>query len=720
MDVSHLLEGLNAPQREAVTSTAPAVMVIAGAGSGKTRVLTHRVSWLIEVERLSPYSILAVTFTNKAAAEMRSRIETQLDMSSRGLWVGTFHGISHRLLRMHWREAGLPQQFQIIDSDDQKRLVKRVIKERDLDPANYPPAQVQWWINNRKDEGLRAANIDAEGDHYLSTMVQLYTDYEAACERGGMVDFAELLLRSNELWLNQPELLKHYQERFAHILVDEFQDTNTLQYAWIRNLAGEHTRMFIVGDDDQAIYGWRGAKVENINRYERELAPVEVIKLEQNYRSTQTILSAANGLITHNHERHGKNLWSNGEEGEPIDLYAAFNEQEEARYVIDQIEEFIAAGGDRDQAAILYRSNAQSRTFEEQLVQRGTPYKVYGGLRFFDRAEVRDGLAYLRLVANRNDDAAFERVVNHPPRGIGGRTLELLRAEARKRDHSLWAVAQDSSSSGLTSRAVGAIQRFCDLIEQIANACNNSSLAEKIETTINQCGLLDHFAGQRSEKEQARVENLEELVNAGNLYQPDEEEADLDPLSTFLSHAALEAGESQGDAWEKCVQLMTLHSAKGLEFDLVFLTGMEEGLFPHSRSIEEPGRLEEERRLCYVGMTRARQTLCLTHAEARRLHGETRITAPSRFVREIPAEYLHEVKMRGQIEAPVYRPGSSLSNAQPTANGLRLGQLVAHAKFGEGVITDIEGDGTRQRVQVEFNTVGSKWLMTDYANLQPA
>lgn len=719
MDISHLLDDLNPPQREAVTSTAPAIMVIAGAGSGKTRVLTHRVSWLIEVERLSPYSILAVTFTNKAAAEMRGRIETQLNMSTRGLWVGTFHSIAHRLLRMHWREAGLPQQFQILDSDDQKRLVKRVIRERELDPAHYPPPQVQWWINNRKDEGLRAANIDAEGDHYLSTMVQLYHDYEAACERGGMVDFAELLLRSNELWLNQPVLLKQYQERFAHILVDEFQDTNALQYAWIRNLSGKDTQMFIVGDDDQAIYGWRGALVENITRYEQELAPVEVIKLEQNYRSTQTILSAANGLIEHNHERHGKNLWSDGEEGEPITLYAAFNEQEEARYVIDQIEASIADGADRDQSAILYRSNAQSRAFEELLMQRNIPYKVYGGLRFFERAEVRDGLAYLRLVANRNDDAAFERVVNHPPRGIGNRTLELLRGEARRVNQSLWTTAQNGSAWGLSGRAAGALQKFSELIEDIARECADTSLADSIETTINRCGLLEHFAGQRSEKEQARVENLEELVNAGSLYQPDDEESELDPLSTFLSHAALEAGENQGDAWEKCVQLMTLHSAKGLEFDQVFLTGMEEGLFPHSRSIEEPGRLEEERRLCYVGMTRARQTLCVTHAEARRLHGDTRITSPSRFIREIPADHLREVRIRGQVEAPVYRPGSSLSSAQPTANGLRLGQLVAHAKFGEGVIMDIEGDGSRQRVQVEFSEVGSKWLMTDYANLQP-
>lgn len=715
MDLSHLLDGLNPPQREAVTSTAPAVMVIAGAGSGKTRVLTHRVSWLIEVERLSPYSILAVTFTNKAAAEMRSRIETQLNISSRGLWVGTFHGISHRLLRMHWQEAGLPQQFQILDNDDQKRLVKRIIKERDLDPANYPPAQLQWWINARKDEGLRAANIDAEGDHYLTTMVQLYHDYEAACERGGMVDFAELLLRSNELWLNQPALLKHYQERFSHILVDEFQDTNALQYAWIRNLSSKDTGMFIVGDDDQAIYGWRGAQVENINRYERELAPVEVIKLEQNYRSTQTILSAANGLIGHNRERHGKNLWSEGEEGAPITLYAAFNEQEEARYVIDQIEEFIAGGGDRDQSAILYRSNAQSRTFEELLVQRAIPYRVYGGQRFYDRAEVRDALAYLRLVSSRNDDAAFERAVNQPPRGIGNRTLELLRAEARKQNQSLWQTAQNGPSWGLSSRAAGAISHFIELIEQIAKDCDNTSLADQIEITVNRCGLLDHFAGQRGEKEQARVENLEELVNAGSLYRQDDEEAELDPLSTFLSHAALEAGESQGNAWEKCVQLMTLHSAKGLEFEQVFLTGMEEGLFPHSRSIEEPGRLEEERRLCYVGMTRARQTLCITHAEARRLHGDTLITAPSRFIREIPAEHLHEVRMRGQVETPIYRP----SVAEPTSNGLRLGQLVTHAKFGEGVITEIEGDGSRQRVQVEFSGVGSKWLMTDYANLQP-
>jgi DNA helicase-2/ATP-dependent DNA helicase PcrA len=497
--------------------------------------------------------------------------------------------------------------------------------------------------------------------------------------------------------------------------VDEFQDTNPLQYAWISNLAGGDTKLFIVGDDDQAIYGWRGAKVENIARFESEQAPVEIIKLEQNYRSSQTILNAANGLIANNQGRHGKNLWSDGEQGEPIPVYGAFNEQEEARYVIDLIEESIAGGGDRDQAAILYRSNAQSRAFEELLVQRAIPYRVYGGLRFFERSEIRDALAYLRMVANRNDDAAFERAVNQPPRGIGNRTLELLRAEARKQDQSLWATAQQSHSWGLSSRAALALQRFAELIDQIALECANQPLAQMIEITTNQCGLLEHFAAQRSEKEQARVENLEELVNAGSLYRPDEEDAELDPLSTFLSHAALEAGENQGDAWEKCVQLMTLHSAKGLEFDLVFLTGMEEGLFPHNRSIEEPGRLEEERRLCYVGMTRARQTLCITYAEARRMHGDTLITAPSRFIREIPAEHLQEVRPTAQVAEPLYRP--ALNNT--TSNGLHLGQLVAHAKFGEGVITDIEGDGSRQRVQVEFSAVGSKWLMTEYANLQP-
>ena len=714
MDLTHLLDGLNPPQREAVTSTASALMVIAGAGSGKTRVLTHRISWLIEVERLSPYAILAVTFTNKAAAEMRGRIEEQLNISSRGLWIGTFHGIAHRLLRMHWKEADLPQQFQIIDSDDQKRLVKRILKARQLDPAQWPPSQVQWWINSRKDEGLRAANVETNEDFYLTTMVQVYHDYEAACRRGGMVDFAELLLRSNELWLNNPVLLKQYQERFAHILVDEFQDTNTLQYAWIRNLATKQTKMFIVGDDDQAIYGWRGAKVENIARYQEELAPVEVIKLEQNYRSTQTILKAANGLIENNRERHGKNLWSDGEEGELINLYTAFNEQEEARYVVDQIEQWVIDGGQRDQSAILYRSNAQSRSFEEQLMQRAIPYRVYGGLRFFERAEVRDALAYLRLVANPNDDAAFERVVNHPPRGIGTRSVDLLRNQARTQDCSLWQAAENATSWGLSSRAAKALTLFADLIKQIASDTAKAGLGETIETTIQQSGLADHFRNQNTEKEQSRVENLDELINAGSGFKLQEEDQEMDLLSAFISHAALEAGENQGDGWEQCVQLMTLHSAKGLEFDLVYLTGMEEGLFPHSRSSEEPGRLEEERRLCYVGMTRARKNLCITHAESRRIHGETRFTSPSRFIREVPSEYLFEIKMGRPVESPAYQQTHFTKQSE---SGFYFGQTVVHATFGEGVILNIEGDGARQRVEVEFPDLGSKWLMTEYANL---
>ncbi len=711
MEQQDILAGLNEPQLEAVTNPAPAVMVIAGAGSGKTRVLTRRISWLIDTGNLSPYAILAVTFTNKAAAEMRSRIEQQLNISTRGLWVGTFHGIAHRLLRMHWKEAELPEQFQILDSDDQKRLVKRLIQARELDPAQWPPAQVQWWINSRKDEGLRASHIDPQDDLYLVRMTELYRDYEAACRRGGMVDFAELLLRSNELWLQHPQLLDHYRQRFAHILVDEFQDTNTLQYAWISNLAGSDANLFVVGDDDQAIYGWRGARVENIKRFESDHAPVEVIKLEQNYRSTQTILSAANGLIAHNLDRHGKNLWSDGETGNPIQLYAAFNEQEEARYVVEQIDQWVAGEGQRDECAILYRSNAQSRSFEEQLMQRGIPYRVYGGLRFFERAEIRDALAYLRLIANRNDDAAFERVVNHPPRGIGNRTLELLREQARRLDQSLWRSAADASSWGLSSRAARALQGFAKLIDEIDEQTRHQSLAEQIETVIQLSGLVEHFNNQRSEKEQARVENLEELVNAGSLFRPPEEEEELPLLSSFLSHAALEAGENQGAEWENCVQLMTLHSAKGLEFERVYLTGMEEGLFPHNRSIEEPGRLEEERRLCYVGMTRARRQLVITHAESRRIHGESMFTSPSRFVSEIPAACLEEIKLRGQVAEPLYRPEFSQDS------GYRLGQSVSHQKFGEGVITGIEGDGARQRVQVQFQQVGSKWLMTDYANL---
>jgi DNA helicase-2/ATP-dependent DNA helicase PcrA len=667
MDVSDILSGLNDAQREAVAAESGNMLVLAGAGSGKTRVLVHRIAWLIRAEQFSPHSILAVTFTNKAAREMRGRIEHMLQMPSHGLWVGTFHGLAHRLLKMHWQEAGLPQNFQILDSDDQLRLVKRVCRELQLDEARWPPKQAQWYINGQKDEGLRAAHIEVPlGDLYLKTMQRVYAAYEEACERGGMVDFAELLLRAHELWLKSPQVLAHYQQRFRQILVDEFQDTNTIQYAWLRVLAGEHIPVVAVGDDDQSIYGWRGAKIENIQRFADDFDATRTVRLEQNYRSTQTILRAANAVIAHNAGRLGKELWSAGEDGEPIQLYAGFNEQDEARFIVEQIEHWIDGGEPRRSVAILYRSNAQSRVLEEALLRQGLPYRVYGGQRFYERLEIRNAMAYLRLLVSRGDDAAIERVINTPPRGIGNKTLETLRDTARTHQCSLWqAMALCAEHKLLPSRALGALEGFGVLIDELDTATDPLTLEELVDTVVQRSGLIEFHRSEKGEKGQARVENLEELVSAARSFVP--EEGDLSPLQQFVDSAALDAGEGQADAHEDSVQLMTLHSAKGLEFPLVFLAGMEENLFPHRMSAEEPGRLEEERRLCYVGITRAMQRLVLTYAESRRLHGADSYNTPSRFVREIPADLVNEVRLQTRITRPVSR----MASAAPTAAAIR-------------------------------------------------
>ncbi len=714
MDVTRLLDPLNDAQRVAVTAPPGSLLILAGAGSGKTRVLVHRIAWLIETGQVSPFGILAVTFTNKAAAEMRGRIEQLLGVSVGGMWVGTFHGLAHRLLRAHWREANLPQTFQILDSEDQYRAVRRVLKALNLDEAQWAPRQAQWFINARKDEGRRPQQLDDNGDPHLRQMLRIYRAYEEMCERSGLVDFAELLLRAHELWRNSPVLLAHYQQRFHAILVDEFQDTNAIQYDWLRLLAGKENKLFMVGDDDQSIYGWRGARIENIQQFSKDYPDTRVLRLEQNYRSTATILNAANALIAHNNGRLGKNLWTAGEQGSPILVYSAFNDLDEARFVVERIRQWVAQGGRRVEAAVLYRSNAQSRVLEEALLQAAMPYRVYGGLRFFERAEIKDALAYLRLIANRSDDASFERVVNLPTRGIGDSSLEAIRAEARARGVNLWQATQTlTSQSRLPARATSAVAGFLNLIERLAQETGGLKLAEQTEHILQHSGLLDHHAKDKGEKAQARLENLEELVNAARYFNFEEQQG-LDPLSAFLAHAALEAGEGQGQAWEDCVQLMTLHSAKGLEFPLVFLTGMEEGLFPHQMSVEEPGRLEEERRLCYVGMTRARRHLYLTHAETRRLHGSETYPRPSRFLREVPEELRNEVRLSGPIST---RGSVNLSASSPSERALRLGQQVRHAKFGEGVVLNYEGQGEQARVQINFGRGGSKWLMVAYANL---
>ncbi len=734
MDVSHLIDSLNDAQREAVCAPPGHYLVLAGAGSGKTRVLTHRIGWLTEVERVPPWAILAVTFTNKAAGEMRARLDGLIPGGTQGLTVGTFHGIAHRLLRRHWREAGLAEGFQILDSDDQQRLVKRVVAGLGLDDAKFPPRQAAWQINSWKDEGKRPRDIEHRDHPVTHTFVQIYLAYEEACQRAGLVDFAELLLRAHELWLKHPAVLEHYQQRWRYLLIDEFQDTNTLQYAWIRVLAGSTGQVFVVGDDDQAIYGWRGAKVENVQQFLKDFPGARTIKLEQNYRSTSTILKAANSVIARNGGRLGKQLWTAGDEGERIALYAAYNEQDEARYVIDRIREYVAEHGNAKDCAILYRSNAQSRNFEEQLSQRDIPYRVYGGLRFFDRAEVKDALAYLRLTANRHDDAAFERAVNTPPRGIGGRTLDVLRQRARSDNTSMWeaALVELASGSALAGRAKNAVKAFLTFIEEMARDFSPLSpreeggegltLAEQIDHAITRSGLRDHYEKDSRGNGEARVENLDELVNVASRFELSAEdlEAGLSELSAFLSHATLEAGEHQGEAWDDCVQLMTLHSAKGLEFPLVFLVGMEEGLFPSQRSVEDEGRLEEERRLAYVGITRARERLLVTHAESRRMHGTEMLARPSRFLGEMPAELIDEVRPRVQVSRPLYggnryAGSASLEEALP----VQLGQRVSHAKFGEGVVVSAEGSGAHTRLQINFEDNGSKWLVAAYANLTP-
>jgi len=733
MDVSYLIDPLNEAQREAVCAPPGHYLVLAGAGSGKTRVLTHRIGWLTQAERVPPWAILAVTFTNKAAGEMRARLEALIPGGTQGLTVGTFHGIAHRLLRRHWREAGLPETFQILDADDQLRLVKRVVAGLGLDDAKYPPRQACWQINNWKDEGKRPDGIEHRDHPVTHTLVNIYKAYEDACRRAGLVDFAELLLRAHELWLKNPAVLEHYQQRWRHLLIDEFQDTNTLQYAWVRVLAGATGKVFAVGDDDQSIYGWRGAKVENMAQFLRDFPGARTIKLEQNYRSTSTILKAANSVIQRNGSRLGKELWTAGDEGERIALYAAYNEQDEARFVIERIREYIDEHGQAKDCAILYRSNAQSRNFEEQLAQRNIKYRVYGGQRFFERAEVKDALAYLRLTANRHDDAAFERAVNTPPRGIGDRTLDALRRRARSENISMWeaVLAELSGGSELAGRAKNAVKAFLGMIDAMAHAFQPSTpdgekdaltLAEQIDHAITHTGLRDFYEKDSRGNAESRVENLDELVNVASRFERTAEDIDagLSELSAFLSHATLEAGENQGEAWDDCVQLMTLHSAKGLEFPVVFLVGMEEGLFPSQRSVDDEGRLEEERRLAYVGITRAREKLVVTHAESRRMHGAEMLARPSRFLGEMPAELIDEVRPRVHVTRPLYagRPheiSPSLEESLP----VKLGQRVSHPSFGEGVVISAEGSGAHTRLQVNFEAAGSKWLVAAYANLTP-
>ncbi len=715
--ITELLASLNEKQQQAVSAPPSHQLILAGAGSGKTRVLIHRISYLIASGQASPHSILAVTFTNKAANEMRARMGEALHMPISQMWIGTFHGLAHRLLRLHWKDAGLPEGFQILDSEDQLRYIKRVIKALDLDDTRWKPKQAQGFINSKKDAGLRPQHIEPGFDLFAKTMLRIYSAYEEAVRQAGVVDFAEILLRTYEMLRDNSALLQHYQQRFKFILVDEFQDTNAIQYAWLRLLAGSENYLTIVGDDDQSIYGWRGAKIENIHRFTQDFKNAEVVRLEQNYRSTQTILSASNALISNNTGRLGKELWTQGSEGEDIAVYEAFNEIDEAHFITNEIKKWGQLHSFAD-IAILYRSNAQSRVLEESLIQANIPYRIYGGHRFFERAEIKDALAYLRLITNSHDAVAFERVVNWPTRGIGEQTQEMIREQSKQCQQSLWDAAESLLSQDiLSARAAKALQQFLTLIGELREKVwNADTLYEQVETVIQGSGLINQYRSSDRDKMQSRLENLEELITAARQYQPEHDEGSL--LNSFLAHAALEAGEEQADAHQACVQLMTLHSAKGLEFPLVFMCGLEEGLFPHQMAIAEHKHVEEERRLCYVGMTRAMKKLVLSYAQTRRFHGREAMSPPSRFIKEIPEEFLSPVRIAKSQKSGGYRTVNHFpDNPVQAAYPFKLGTRVRHEKFSEGTVLAFEGQGEHARVQVNFDRYGTKWLVLAYARL---
>ncbi|OGO91902.1 MAG: DNA helicase II [Coxiella sp. RIFCSPHIGHO2_12_FULL_44_14] len=727
MSTNHLLQSLNSPQQEAVSAPPGHLLVLAGAGSGKTRVLAHRMAWLIQQEQVAPQNILAVTFTNKAANEMRGRIESLLALRYHDLWVGTFHGLSHRLLRIHHQAVGLSDTFQILDADDQYRLIRRVQRDLNLDETQWPPKQSQWFINKQKEEGHRSHQVlDHRGNYFTETLLRVYRAYETLCHQTDGVDFAELLLRTLELLQKHADIRAHYQHRFQHILVDEFQDTNALQYVWLHTLKGPHSHFMAVGDDDQSIYSWRGAQADHLHRFTADFPEATTIRLEQNYRSTQTILHAANALISNNTHRLGKNLWTHSSVGDPLFVYGAFNEHDEAHYIVSSIKEYLKQGYSASQIAILYRSNAQSRVLEENCIDFQIPYRIYGGQKFFERAEIKDALAYLRLLVHRQDDAAFERIINTPTRGIGHSTLSALRTVAHDRSLSLWQAAQHLiSTNALSTRAHTALGHFLQWLETMSQHIALLTLSEQARQVLQQSGLLDYYKKDRSEKNLSRVENLEELINATAQFKTD---IHLGPpaLTEFLSHVALETGETNEPHSTDYVNLMTLHAAKGLEFPIVFMSGMEEELFPHRMSMNEPNGLEEERRLCYVGMTRAMEKLFLTYAECRRLYGIEKFCRPSRFIDEIPSHHTQWVKSTPKVTRPHDHPTPEKRETTPKlknetgASGLFVGQRVQHKKFGAGIITNYEGRDEHTRIQVKFDRHGSKWLVAQYAHLTPA
>lgn len=727
---STLLADLNNKQLEAVTLPHQSALILAGAGSGKTRVLTARIAWLIQTGQVSPTGLLAVTFTNKAAKEMLTRITASLPINTRGMWVGTFHGLCNRLLRAHHREAGLPASFQILDIADQLSVIKRLMKLMNVDDEKYPPKQVQNFINGCKDEGLRANKVEAY-DAHSQKMREIFEEYDKQCQRDGVADFAELLLRCYELLERDANIRQHYQSRFKYILVDEFQDTNRLQYLWLKLLTGPDNCMFAVGDDDQSIYGFRGARVGNMRDFEKDYAIQHIVKLEENYRSHSNILDAANAIISHNNNRLGKNLWTSAGAGEPVRVYDAYNDNDEAQFIVDEIKMLHCEGTSLGEIALLYRSNAQSRILEHALFSANLPYRVYGGLRFFERAEIKHALAYMRLIANANDDTALLRVINFPARGIGARSLEQLQESARAADCSIWQAAINKVGNG--KLGAKGIEGFVALIRQMVDQAYGISLAELTELATSMSGLMAHYENDKEGED--RIENLKELVTAavsfsnqdfGNHNNVDGE-TEQDLLTQFLSHASLEAGEHQADVGKEALQLMTVHASKGLEFKVVFISGLEEGLCPHEQSMYETQGLEEERRLMYVAVTRARQRLYLSHAQSRMLHGKVRYGIPSRFLEEIPEQLLKRLNSK-----PTAKSGSgrdfnampAMMSAQQSVNQKnampwKIGQQVAHAKFGNGVVVSYEGNASDMRVQVNFGHQGLKWLAMEFAKLTP-
>jgi len=721
--MNSILEGLNKEQLEATTFPSSSSLILAGAGSGKTRVLTTRIAWLIQTGQINPFQLMAVTFTNKAAREMLVRISSMLPINTRGMWVGTFHGLCNRMLRSHHQEAKLPQTFQILDSADQLSMIKRVMKSIAADENKYPYRQVQYFINSNKEEGLRASQVDVI-DEFSRNLVDIYEQYDRTCQREGVVDFSELLLRSFELLSGNEKLLEHYRSRFRHILVDEFQDTNKLQYAWLRLLKGVSTAVMAVGDDDQSIYAFRGARTGNMLDFEKDFGVQKIIRLEQNYRSHGNILDAANALISNNDARLGKNLWTDEGKGEPIRLYSAATDSEEASFLLEEVQTLAREGIALNEIALLYRSNAQSRILEHTLFKAGMSYRVYGGLRFFERQEVKHALAYLRLIANPNDDGAFLRVVNFPTRGIGNRTLESIQDISKQSGTSLWQATCSFPPSG---RAGAALSSFVSLIENIKLQTEGFNLPDLIEHVIESSGLIQHY--QKEREGQDRIENLKELVNASTTFVKEEvvveeaneaEASEMDPLTAFLAHASLEAGDNQAQAGEDALQLMTVHSAKGLEFNSVFISGLEEGIFPHENSLNEQGGLEEERRLMYVAMTRARRRLYLSYSQIRMLHGQTRYNVESRFVEEIPSETLKRINSKDKESASTVMPRIPNRRMAATIGGFGIGQQVSHPKFGIGVIVQADGNGQDAMVQVNFSHEGLKWLALEFAKLSAA